>query len=80
MSNVQQPNVDLRECLLALPPVDLLAVTLVQQDQNLVTEAQLIEAVKQLMSYTERCQDATERLNDVRPIPVLAITIGEFGV
>ena len=79
---------DLRKCLEALPPVDLLGLALLRQSQplpagswvpsNLPAEA-VARAAVQFVEYADRCAVAMERLTSLAPASVL-LPITEFGL
>lgn len=79
MPTLSQP--DLFACVEALPPLDLLGLSLMRRP---LTEAdthrgqwfpttippeQLIAATLELIAYTDRCRAVAHKLADVRPVP-----------
>ncbi len=76
---------DLRACLAATPPVELLGMTLLKQGSPRlhpvdIPRDTLREAVTELIAYTGRCTAAVQRLNNLAPIPLMRISIPEFGL
>jgi hypothetical protein len=76
----------LRACLTATPPVDLLGMRLLQTHSqptffptDIPREA-LKEAVAEIVTYTERCAAARQRLADLRSIPLTTVSIPEFAL
>ena len=76
---------DLRACLAATPPVELLGMTLLKQGSPRlhpvdIPRDTLRGAVTELIAYTERCTAAMHRLNSLTPIPLMRVSIPEFGL
>jgi hypothetical protein len=76
---------DLCACLAATPPVELLGMTLLKQGSPQlhpvdVPRDTLREAVTEIVAYTGRCTAAMHRLSNLAPIPLMQITIPEFGL
>jgi len=76
---------DLRACLAAMPPVELLGMTLLKQGSPRlhpvdIPRDTLREAVTELIAYTGRCTAAMHRLNSLAPTPLMHISIPEFGL
>jgi len=76
---------DLRVCLAALAPVDLLGMTLLRQGSPQLVPAHvardtLREAVAEVIAYTTRCAAAAHRLSGLAPIPLKQVCIPEFGL
>lgn len=76
---------DLRACLAATPPVELLGMTLLKQGSPRlhpvdIPRDTLREAVTELVAYTGRCAAAAQRLSYLVPIPLMHTTIPEFGL
>lgn len=86
MSDVQFTNVDLRECLMALPPVDLLALRLLSEQPQIlvstngVARDQLIQAITEMVQYTQTSTAMAEQIGTLPPIPLLDTPILEFGL
>ena len=77
---------NLRDCLLGLPPVELLGMTLLQDTphagffpQDVPREA-LKAAVVEIIDYGERCQRAAQRLSKLAPVPLLKIDPWEYAL
>lgn len=78
----------LRDCLLSAPPLELIGMRLVKRllkahpspglFPSLPREA-LVEAVTEMVAYTDRCTKTVERLRGLPPIP-LDIEMIEFGL
>ena len=77
---------ELRNCLVSVRPLDLKGMGLLrEQPQRLsgtarVPRPQLIEAVTEIVAYTGRCASAARSLANLTPIPLLSISLGEFGL
>ena len=79
----------LRDCLAGLPPVDLKGMALLRECRpagqffppvSAVPRATIVEAVTELVAYTERCRRALEQLMTLTPIPLTAFSIVEYGL
>ena len=73
------------DSLSALAPCELLGMALLRQGPPVlfpgaVPREQLREAVIEIIAYTNRCQIAADRLATVAAVPLLTITIPEFGL
>jgi len=76
---------DLRACLAAMPPVELLGMTLLRQGSPQLYPADvprdtLREAVTEIVAYTGRCTAAAQRLSNLMPIPLLHISFPEYAL
>ena len=73
-------------CLVSVPPLDLKGMGLLREQPQLlsgttrVPRPQLIEAVTEIVAYTGRCASAARSLANLTPIPLLSISLGEFGL
>lgn len=73
----------LRECLLDLPPLELLGMKLIQDTPHAglfpsdVPRDTLKAAVIEVIEYGDRCQSAARRLSQLAPVPV-AVDVWEF--
>ena len=75
----------LRDCLAGLSPVELKGMALLRQGPpalfpESVPREQLREAVIEIIAYTNRCQIAADRLATLAAVPLLTVTIPEFGL
>ena len=76
----------LRECLLAVAPLELKGMGLLREQPHLlsgtarVPRPQLVEAVTEIVAYTGRCAAVARSLANLTPVPLLSLSIGEFGV
>lgn len=76
----------LRECLLDIEQVELKAMRLLQGQPQLTTGGgqvprdQLIDAVTEIVEYTNRCANAAHQLADLAPMPILTVSMMEFGL
>lgn len=76
----------LRECLLNTPAVELIGMQLLKEhprlmpNSTLIDRQQLIEAVTEIVSYTNRCVQARESLMQLAPIPLIDQTVTEYGL
>ena len=76
---------DLGACLAALPPVELLGMTLLRQGCPQLLPADiprdtLAQAVVEMVAYIDRCATAAQRLRNLAPIPLRQVPIPEFGL
>ena len=77
---------ELQNCLVSVPPLDLKGMGLLREQPQIlsgtarVPRPQLIEAVTEIVAYTGRCTVASRSLANLTPIPLLAISLGEFGI
>ncbi len=76
----------LRDCLLNLPPLELLGMTLLQDTTHAgffppdVPREMLKAAVVEVIEYGDRCQAAARRLSDLTPIPLREVELWEFAL
>lgn len=69
-----------------LEPVDLKGMGLLREQPHLlggfaqVARPQLVEAVTEIVAYTGRCAAAARSLATLTPIPILTVSIPEFGI
>lgn len=86
MSSVPFGLDELQSCLVSIPPLDLKGMGLLREQPHLlsgtarVPRPQLVEAVTEIVAYTGRCAAAARSLANLTPIPLLSLSIGEFGV
>lgn len=76
---------DLRVCLAAAAPVELLGMTLLRQGNPQLIPADipryvLREAVTEIITYTERCAAAAHRLRDLSPVPLMHLTLAGYAL
>ena len=76
----------LRDCLLSLPPLELLGMKLLQDAPHAglfpsdVPRETLQSAVVELIDYGERCQSVAQRLSRLAPMPVVGVELWEFAL
>lgn len=76
----------LRDCLLNLPPLELLGMTLLQSNPHAgffpsdVPRETLKTAVVEMIDYGERCQSAAQRLSKLTPVPITTIDPWEYAL
>ena len=86
MSSVSFGLDELQSCLVSVPPLDLKGMRLLREQPHLlsgtarVPRPQLVEAVTEIVAYTGRCTAAARSLANLTPIPLLSVSLGEFGV
>ncbi|MBN8593343.1 MAG: hypothetical protein J0M33_16420 [Anaerolineae bacterium] len=86
MDNVSFALNEFMSCLLSIPPLDLKGMELLAQQPHLlggfaqVPRPQLVEAVTEIVTYTGRCATAARSLANLTPIPLLSVSIREFGI
>ncbi len=77
---------NLRDCLLNLPPLELLGMKLLQDSPHAgffpsdVPHQTLKAAVVEMIDYGERCQSAARRLSKLTPVPVIGTDLWEFAL
>ncbi len=77
---------ELVSCLASTPPLDLKGMGLLREQPHLISgtaripRPQLIEAVTEIVAYTGRCAAAARNLATLTPVPILSVSIGEFGI
>jgi len=77
---------DLRACLASIAPVELKGMGLLREQPHLIAcssripRPQLVEAVTEIVAYTGRCTAAARSLSNLTPIPLLTVSILEFGL
>jgi hypothetical protein len=76
----------LRDCLLNLPPLELLGMKLLQSSPHAglfpsdVPRDSLKAAVVELIDYGERCQSAAQRLSKLTPVPITGVDLWEYAL
>ena len=79
----------LQTCIAALEPVQLKGLTLLQSEQcafgllpnpTAIPREMLRDAVLELISYTDACARAIQRLWDVPPVPLTTFPIVEWAL
>jgi len=76
----------LRDCLLNLPPLELLGMTLLQSNPHAgffpsdVPRETLKTAVVEMIDYGERCQSTAQRLSKLTPVPITTIDLWEYSL
>lgn len=74
----------LRDCLLNLPPLELLGMKLLQDSPHAgffpadVPRQTLKAAVVEMIDYGERCQTAAQRLSKLTPVPITGVDLWEY--
>ena len=85
MQKVTMTHQTLCDSLSALGPCELLGMALLRQGPptffpGSVPREQLREAVIEIIAYTNRCQIAADRLVTLAAVPLLTVSIPEFGL
>ena len=86
MSSAGMTARNLRDCLLSLPPVELLGMTLLQNTDHAgffpsdVPRKTLKAAVIEIIDYGERCQHTARRLSKLAPVPLTEIDLWEYAL
>ena len=77
----------LRRCLLTIPTVELKGMALLRECRPIsgffptgIPREPLIEAVMEIVAYTERSQRAAEALANLTPIPLKTFDVLEYGL
>jgi hypothetical protein len=77
---------DLQRCLASIAPVELTGMRLLKQRPHFLSASQpiprqqLVEAVKQMIDYTDQCAAAAWKLASIGPVPLTAVSVLEFGL
>lgn len=78
---------DLRDCLLALPPLELKGMALLRERRPAdgffpagIPRATMVEAITEITAYTERARRMGEALATIAPIPLLTRPVLEYGL
>lgn len=77
---------ELHVCLTGLPPLELQGMRLLKERPHLMTATHpiprqlVVEAVTEIVAYTERCRVAARQLANLSPIPLLTLSLLEFGL
>lgn len=76
----------LRDCLLNLPPLELLGMTLLQNSPHAgffpsdVPRETLKSAVVEMIDYGEQCRSVAQRLSKLTPVPIIGVDLWEFAL
>lgn len=76
----------LRDCLLNLPPLEMLGMKLLQDNPHAglfpsdVPRETLRSAVIEMIDYGERCQHAAQRLSKLTPVPITGVDVWEYAL
>jgi hypothetical protein len=77
---------ELHQCLATITPVELAGMRLLKERPHFlfasqaIPREQLIEAVTELIGYTDRCAVASSKLAGLPPVSLTAATVLEFGL
>ena len=77
---------NLRDCLLSLPPLELLGMRLLKESPHAgffpsdVPRETLKAAVVEMIDYGERCQHAARRLSKLAPVPIIGVDLWEYAL
>ena len=77
---------DLYRCLTSIAPVELEGMRLLKERPHFlfgsqqIPRQQLVEAVTELIGYTDRCAAASAKLAGLGPVPLTAATVPELGI
>ncbi|MFZ2880442.1 MAG: hypothetical protein WA009_12950 [Phototrophicaceae bacterium] len=86
MSANLMSQADLQRCLASIAPVELLGMRLLKERPHVLSPSQaiprqqLVEAVTELIAYTDQCSEAARKLAGIGPVPLKAVSVREFGV
>jgi hypothetical protein len=80
-------HTELAEILSNVEPVELKGIALLRQCSPTASffpaadvSDELVEATVEIISYTRACEASLRRLTGLHPVPLTAISIGEFSV
>ncbi|MBE2268357.1 MAG: hypothetical protein IAE80_09005 [Anaerolinea sp.] len=77
---------ELRTCILSAAPLELKGMGLLREQPRLIAgfasvpRAQIVEAVTEIVAYTERCAAAARSLANLTPVPLMNAIVWEFGI
>lgn len=77
---------ELHRCLVSIAPVDLTGMRLLKERPHFlfgseqIPRQQLVEAVTEMIGYTDRCAAASAKLAGLPPVPLTTATVLEFGL
>lgn len=77
---------ELHRCLASIAPVELEGMRLLKERPHFlfaseeIPREQLVEAVTELISYTDQCATASAKLAGLAPVPLTVATVIEFGL
>jgi len=86
MSDTTLTLEDLRGCLASAESIELQGMRLLKERPHLMTASHpiprhlVVEAVTEIVAYTERCTAAARQLANLSPIPLLTISVMEFDI
>lgn len=86
MHDIGMAAATLRDCLLNLPPLELVGMKLLQDSPHArffpaeVPRETLKIAVVEMIDYGERCQTAAQRLCKLTPVPITGIDLWEYAL
>ncbi len=85
MQKVTMTHTILCDSLSALAPCELLGMALLRQSSpaffpGSVSREQLRDATLEIIAYTQRCQIAAQRLENLSAVPLKTVIIAEFGL
>ncbi len=86
MSANLMSQADLHQCLVSITPVELQGMRLLKERPHVLATSQaiprqqLVEAVTELIAYTDQCSAAAHKLAGIGPVPLKAVSVLEFGV
>jgi hypothetical protein len=77
---------ELHRYLAFIAPVELQGMRLLKERPHFlfgseqIPRDQLVEAVTEMISYTDRCAAAAVKLANLAPVPLTSATVLEFGI
>ncbi len=77
---------ELRACIESTAPLELKGMGLLREQPRLIAgpasvpRAQIVEAVIEIIAYSERCAAAAQGLATLTPIPLMNAVVWEFGL
>lgn len=77
---------ELHRCLASIAPVELEGMRLLKERPHFLFRSeqiprdQLVEAVTEMIGYTDRCAAASNKLANLAPVPLTSTTVLEFGI
>ncbi|KXK49204.1 MAG: hypothetical protein UZ13_03239 [Chloroflexi bacterium OLB13] len=86
MSATLMSQDDLHLCLASIAPVELQGMRLLKERPHVLSASkaiprpQLVDAVTELIAYTDQCAAAAHKLAGIGPVPLKAVSVLEFGI
>ncbi|MDX1992547.1 MAG: hypothetical protein SF029_09160 [bacterium] len=87
MHQITWTTEDLRDCLLAMPPLELKGMALLRERRPAdgffptdIPRTTMVEAITEITAYAERARRMGEALANLAPIPLFGQPVLEYGL